>query len=589
MPIPAPPPGFVLDSGADRPVAPPGYLIDSGEPPPPRFPDNWDNPQTVMTREEAEARMADIIAREGVWVDPESPEGRQYLPATGPGQFARTVLNNFTLGWGDEIVGALGGDAEFERRRLAEHQAADPSGAGAAAFLGGALPSLLPAGLAVRGATTGARVGLGALGGGTAGAIYGAGAAEPGQRIEGAIRSGVPTAVVGGALPLVAPGIARALLPAGRLADDVVPPVNARGVTYTADEAIPGPIPPAIRRGDVPVPATAAARAGDASATGQPLLPTRDELRVESQAAFDRAEATGFQVAPTPFQEFADRLAQSLDGQIIERMHPNSVGALEAIEELIASGQPLTLRRLLNLREVLGDAAGSQALGDRRIGTIIKNQFDDFLDGLTAEQVSMPNWWDVDTAISSLDEGRALWGRMRKVETIETLTELAEDAVGANYTQAGFETAIRQQFRGLLRTLRRDSRQRALWTDEEFNLIETIVRGDSGWQNALRRLGSFAPRGAISTGFGIVGATTGNVPMMAASAAGEAARRISTGITNRNVSSLDAMVRTGGAAPSAPGANTSLPLFLLQQANVLGTPRLSEKIRLPAPFGFPAP
>lgn len=581
--VPPLPPGFVLDpSGAVFPPTPPGYLLDSGAPPPATgglFP----------TLEDFDAYMRRIS---GVMEDPTAPENAgRFLPGTGLGQFARSALQGLTLGWSDELAGLLGGDADFERQRLEQHRATDPAGAMGAELLGGLPTALLPAGWASRGLSTGAQVVRGALSGAAAGGVYGAGAADPGERVQGAIAGAGPTAAIGAALPLVAPAIARTLLPAGRLAEDAVAPVAMRGVTYTADEAIPGgplpqrlpstltrdagaPLPPAIRRDAVP---PTAARAAEADATQQPLLPTRDELRAEANAAYDRAEATGFQVGAVPFQSFADRLAQSLDGQISARIHPNSVGALEAINELIDSGQPLTLRRLLNLREVLGDAAGSQG-GDGRIGTIIKNQFDDFFRDLTAEDVAMPNWWDTETALASLDEGRALWGRMRKVETIETLNELAEDAVGANYTQAGYETAIRQQFRGLLRTLRKDSRQRALWTDEEFNLMETIVRGDSGWQNALRRLGAFAPRGAISTGFGLIGATTGNIPMMAASVGGEAARRLSTGITNRNVSALDAMVRTGGQQlPAAlrPPAN-SLPLFLLQQANMLGSPRLLE-------------
>src|SRR3990167_2420005 len=141
-----------------------------------------------------------------------APDPQRFLPAEGPGQVTRAALQGLTFGFADEIAGLLGGNTEFERRRLHQYRAANPQAA-SLVEMAGALPLAIIPGLnAVRGANLPARMGWAAATAGAEGALYGAGTAEGGvgDRIRSALQVGISSAVAGGAIPLVAPGLARA-------------------------------------------------------------------------------------------------------------------------------------------------------------------------------------------------------------------------------------------------------------------------------------------------------------------------------------------------------------------------------------------
>src|SRR3990167_2456683 len=146
-------------------------------------------------------------------IDETLPENRgRYLPAEGPGQVARAALQGMTFGFADEIAGMLGGNTEFERRRLEQYRAANPRAA-SLVEMAGALPlAIIPGINAARGATLGARIGYAAATAGIEGALYGAGTAEGGfgNRASRALQVGVPSALAGVAIPIVAPALARA-------------------------------------------------------------------------------------------------------------------------------------------------------------------------------------------------------------------------------------------------------------------------------------------------------------------------------------------------------------------------------------------
>jgi hypothetical protein len=48
---------------------------------------------------------------------------------------------------------------------------------------------------------------------------------------------------------------------------------------------------------------------------------------------------------------------------------------------------------------------------------------------------------------NTLTDARSLWRQMKNSSTIGNLIEQARDEVGANYTNAGFQTALKQVFK----------------------------------------------------------------------------------------------------------------------------------------------
>lgn len=495
-----------------------------------------------MTEPQAAARMADIIAREGVWEDPLAPENRgRFLTAEGPAQVLRS-MGQAPFGLGDEAAGVVGGigglisgegwqagydrTVEHERDRLEQYGEANPTARALTELLPSLPLMLTPAGWAARGGTTLANVGRGILAGGATGAAYGAGTAEGGfwPRLEGAVAGVWPAALVGGALPLVAPAIARNVVP------------QPQRIT----------------------------------------APTVDELRAQATAGANRMTASGLVTTPQAYDDFVlDTWDQIRKMGLDPDLHPATNAVLNRLFNESNRAQH-SIEDLHILRQLAGDAAGSQLPRDAARGAIIRDRLDDWLDGLTPADIAAGN---PDEAVAGLRTLNETWARMRKTETLEALQERAQNAVGANYTSAGLQTALRQQFRALANNPRQFNR----FTDAEQEAILEVVRG-GGWENAFRRLGSFAPRGFFTTMLPLM---AGSPHIWGLTAAGEIARRASTGLANRSVDRLSEMVRRGVSTPAQPVAGLPSILGALQAGNQAATPRYVSPLLPPMPIRWP--
>lgn len=462
-------------------------------------------------------------------IDPTTPEGRERFPPQNTlGQWGLAALNGASLGLGNNFMDLFGAGDQM-RTRLDEFRQVNPGGAALAEGAGGLATAFAPLGMVARGGSLLGQMGRGALAGAAEGGLYGGGNNDQGNFIEGA----VPGAGVGGTV--------------GAL----IPPV-ARGVARVASP---------LARSTTPAPAA---------------IPTTAELRAFGHAAYDQARAAGLVVSADAYDDFMLNLLPRLEAEgFDEGLHPRAAAALNRLLSS-ANMQPRTLDELNILRRVIGGAAQSLEPDERRIASIIRDDLDDWLANLDPKDIVAG---DPDAALAALTEARATWRRLRNAETLDQIQEVALNRVGANYTQAGLETALRQQFRALADRIVRDPREAARWTTEEQAAITSIVRGGP-LQNALRRLGAFAPRGAISQMFGLAGAAMGNIPMVAASIAGEGARRASSGIASGRVADLNALVRTGANAPALP---MDPLLGLMQGMNLYGAPRVTEEYipRLP--------
>jgi hypothetical protein len=229
-----------------------------------------------------------------------------------------------------------------------------------------------------------------------------------------------------------------------------------------------------------------------------------------------------------------------MDAGLDPTLHPRLTGVLDRLSRSADGTTPQPLQQVELMRRVLNVAGQSTDRDEQRIARIVVDEFDDWMDNLTPADVLAG---DPAAAAALLTEARTAWRTLRKADIVEELNQRALNAVGANYSQAGWQTAIRQQFRALANDRRRFNQ----FNDKEKAAILLVVRG--GWsENLFRRLGVFAPRGVISTGLAIGAAATH--PLGAAiPIAGEVSRRIATGMGARNFHNLDELVRNGGTAP----------------------------------------
>lgn len=317
---------------------------------------------------------------------------------------------------------------------------------------------------------------------------------------------------------------APALLTRGRLGRGNIPanrPARAAG----AGEAEAGASAPAQAqrgRGLEPVPRAASRQAA----------PSIDELRAAKNAAYKAAEDAGVTVSGRDMTRFKVELVKDMqEKRLNKKLHPDSY---EAVQEILRSPNEITLTQLDQLRQLVGDARMAPKKADAWRASRIIEHIDKLEDGLTGNH-------------PGFKEARALNQRLAKAETIERVFQSAKRAVGANYTVAGMETALRQKFRSLIEN---DKKMRG-FTAEERAAIDSFISGGKA-DNFLRKVGKFAPDGTIS-GWTAILASMANPALAIVPAAGSVAKFASSRRGIKNANKISEMVRGNPlSAPPSP-------------------------------------
>ncbi len=279
-----------------------------------------------------------------------------------------------------------------------------------------------------------------------------------------------------------------------------------------------------------------------------PTIPTNDQIQTAGDALYQAADNAGVIITPQAIQGLENTIRQDLGGSGFDAtLHPQIMAAYRRIVQQAQSGQPITLRGLDILRQVAGDAADSPRRGERRLGSMLIQHIDDFIDGLNPNDLVMGN---AGQAVPALQNARQVWSSLRKSELVDELVHTAELQAASTNSGGNLQNVIRQKLRTLLtnRSLGRG------FTDEERQALEQIVRG-TPTQNGLRILGRLAPSsnswlGVIST---LAGGPAGAlVPVIGATAKGAANRS-----TENAVLGLSELVRGGSGlrvqGPPLPG------------------------------------
>lgn len=268
----------------------------------------------------------------------------------------------------------------------------------------------------------------------------------------------------------------------------------------------------------------------------QSAAPTVEALRKQSQRLYDAAKNQGVTINGSSFGRMVGEVEKDLiDKGIDPTINPKATAALGRLKQAAESGD-IGWQQLDNLRQIAGRVA-SQGGDEAFLAGRILSRLDDFVGNITPADVTSGN---ARAAANLTTQARELWKRKSKAETIANIFERVQNKVGANYTSAGEQTALRQEFRSLANNKKLFNR----FNDVEKKAILEIVRG-TNTENALRMLGKFAPRGVVSSGV-LMGTTAVN-PALGAGlwAAGETAKKASTNMATRRVNALDEMVRAG--------------------------------------------
>ena len=266
----------------------------------------------------------------------------------------------------------------------------------------------------------------------------------------------------------------------------------------------------------------------------------RPEIATQSRQAYRAANQAGLVVKPEYLDGVVSKFRSRLSGETDEplgydpMMQPGVARALARFEEDIASGQPLTLQKLDNLRQILkSPAANFNNPREQMIASELVGIFDDALLDIKPSTVIAG---DPKAATQAIEQARKLYQTQKKMQTVEDLVNKASVSAGG-YSQSGMDNALRTQFAALAK----NNKRMAQFNKDERAEINLIAKGGGNIEKLMRLVGKFAVRGPVSGIFQSVG---GGVESIVAS---EAAKRGAEAMRQQNIQKLMEMISLGRA------------------------------------------
>jgi len=354
------------------------------------------------------------------------------------------------------------------------------------------------------------KIGAGAVEGAGYGALYGAGEAKPGERLQGAGTGAAVGGITGGAVGAVG----------GALAN------------------------------------RAARKAAPAA-----VAPSADDLASTSSALYAASEAQGVAFNPTATKRLGNNLKLAA-GQLNEKLRPLTAGTVDDVDKML--GGQMSLKQIDEFRQGLNMDIGAAKGQDRMFLQRMKTITDSFLDNASpADMTGGPQ------GVEYLKSARQMWARSKKAETVEKILDMADVKTG-QYTQSGLANAIKTEMRALYKEIQKGKAQG--WTKEEIALIRQMARGGSP-NAAVNLLSKFAPRGVVSFGAGqVVGSMLPGAGNLMLPIGGEVAARAADRGAMQAAQSLRTAAATGQAPAAIPRLpNRGTPFIPGLSAASMGT------------------
>lgn len=266
--------------------------------------------------------------------------------------------------------------------------------------------------------------------------------------------------------------------------------------------------------------------------------PTAEELAAKSTQLFEKARESGVMFnAP----KFADKMTGVMNNLRDEGYEYGSAyPKLDiAFKRLTDPNTPKDFTGLTNLRKTIQTAQASSDPSERRLATILKDQFDEYVSSAPTSDILGAN---TKTGTELWKQARGEYSKLMKADVFETMLENAQLDV-SKFTASGAENSMAQQ----LRQLAKNDKKMRLFTKAEQAEITAAAKGTSA-QNLLKFFGRFAPTGPV-TAYG-AGVATGNniltIPLMVAATA---ARGGATAMRRQSIERLADMMRLGAPVP----------------------------------------
>jgi len=212
---------------------------------------------------------------------------------------------------------------------------------------------------------------------------------------------------------------------------------------------------------------------------------------------------------------------------------PKSARVVDRFIGELDNVQPRSLTDLDNLRKQAQIAAQAIDPSDARVGAIMVDEIDDFLDGLPQGAFSGPEAKVVGQIGERYKAARSLWGRARRSELISDAFEKAD------LQASGFENGIRTQLRSIVNNKKRSR----FFTKDEVQAMKDVVKGTSD-ANLLKLVGRLGFSEGSATN--ILGGLAGiGVLGPAAPVIGQISRKFAQNATSKAAKQMETLIRGG--------------------------------------------
>lgn len=185
--------------------------------------------------------------------------------------------------------------------------------------------------------------------------------------------------------------------------------------------------------------------AGGYAGATRPKIVTPEAITAKAQAAYKTAEDAGVAFTPSSVATLGAETRQALSSdpnvQFHPTLHPRISVALKELDDLAANANgPISFSRLEMARRVANEARKSVDPSERRLGHLVIEKIDDFVQNPPAGGVvggGQPE------AAAAIKEARTAWRQKSQAEALDTAVAKASNAEGG-LTSTNLRTQIRQ-------------------------------------------------------------------------------------------------------------------------------------------------
>ncbi len=271
-------------------------------------------------------------------------------------------------------------------------------------------------------------------------------------------------------------------------------------------------------------------------------VPDIELLKETSSKIYTELEDSGVALREKSFKSLVNKLNRTAaETNVDEILTPKTRRIVDVMNKQAARPGARSITEVDNLRKQLNVAASAIDPADKRAALILIDKLDDFLDTTSRSSFIAPQKADTANITIRLQAARKLWGRARRSEIIE------QAMIDARSQASGFENGIRIQLRSILK----NKNKRKYFSADELSAMRSVEQGSKA-QNIFKFIGKmgFSEGQATqllgtSLGAGMGFAIAGGGGAVAAPIIGQAAKIVSTALTKKGTTMVEALVKGG--------------------------------------------